>query len=550
MASSSLLAATRRLLRLGRGRSRLLPGLLPRAAASSPCGYSTEKRRPARPLGLQSTLSPLGHPGTLLVPEIELWAARPGNHIRPVELQRIVKELRKRRRHRQALEVGTAICPPPVSSAPRLLGPVGARKAFHEMLCCKYIPFFSVVKCKHSSIISFYHTFTQISEWMNAKGHVKFVPRDHAVHLDLVGQVHGIEAAETYFNNLSEKDKTEKTYGALLNCYTRELLVDKALAHFQKMKELGFVFSPLSYNNIMGLYTNLGQHEKVPSVIAEMKSNGIIPDNFSYRICINSYGTKADFFGMENTLEEMECEPQIAVDWNTYAVVASNYIKGDLREKAYSALQKAEAKIDKKDPDAYNHLISLYGQLGDKSEVKRLWALQMSNCKRHINHDYNTMLATLVKLDEIAEAEALLKEWESSGNSFDFHVPNVLLVGYRQKGLLDKAEMLLDNFLKKGKQPPSSSWTIVAIGYVEKGDAAKAYEMMKNALRVYNPDSGWVPRSSMIEMILKYLGDEVELKDVESFIDLLKVAVPMNSEMTEALSRARARQEKKSEEVG
>ncbi|KAK3152978.1 hypothetical protein QOZ80_2BG0166060 [Eleusine coracana subsp. coracana] len=493
MASSSLLAATRRLLRLGRGRSRLLPGLLPRAAASSPCGYSTEKRRPARPLGLQSTLSPLGHPGTLLVPEIELWAARPGNHIRPVELQRIVKELRKRRRHRQALE---------------------------------------------------------ISEWMNAKGHVKFVPRDHAVHLDLVGQVHGIEAAETYFNNLSEKDKTEKTYGALLNCYTRELLVDKALAHFQKMKELGFVFSPLSYNNIMGLYTNLGQHEKVPSVIAEMKSNGIIPDNFSYRICINSYGTKADFFGMENTLEEMECEPQIVVDWNTYAVVASNYIKGDLREKAYSALQKAEAKIDKKDPDAYNHLISLYGQLGDKSEVKRLWALQMSNCKRHINHDYNTMLATLVKLDEIAEAEALLKEWESSGNSFDFHVPNVLLVGYRQKGLLDKAEMLLDNFLKKGKQPPSSSWTIVAIGYVEKGDAAKAYEMMKNALRVYNPDSGWVPRSSMIEMILKYLGDEVELKDVESFIDLLKVAVPMNSEMTEALSRARARQEKKSEEVG
>ncbi|GJM91134.1 hypothetical protein PR202_ga07480 [Eleusine coracana subsp. coracana] len=167
------------------------------------------------------------------------------------------------------------------------------------------------------------------------------------------------------------------------------------------MKELGFVFWPRSYNSIMGLNTNLGRHEKVPSVIAEMKSNGIY-----------SYGTKADFFGMENTLEEMECDPQIVVDWNTYAVVASNYIKGDLREKTYSALQKAEAKIDKKDPDAYNHLISLYGQLGDKSEVKRLWALQMPNCKRHINHDYNAMLATLVKLDEIAEAEALLKEWE------------------------------------------------------------------------------------------------------------------------------------------
>jgi pentatricopeptide repeat protein len=403
-----------------------------------------------------------------------------------------------------------------------------------------------------SSTVSILHLFlsyvAQVSVWMNAKGHVKFLPKDHAVQLDLIGQVHGVEAAETYFNDLSEKDKTEKPYGALLNCYTRELLVDKALAHFQKMKKLGFLFSPLSYNNIMGLYTKLGQHEKVPSVIAEMKSNGVIPDNFSYRICINSYGTKADFFGMENTLEEMECEPQIVVDWNTYAVVASNYIKGDLREKAYSALQKAEAKIDKRDSDAYNHLISLYGQLGDKSEVKRLWALQMSNCNRHINKDYTTMLAMLVKLDEISEAEALLKEWESSGNAFDFNVPNVLLTGYRQKGLLDKAEMLLNSFSEKGKVPPSSSWAIVAIGYAEKEDAGKAYELTKNALRVYTPESGWIPRPSMIEMILKYLGDEADLKDVESFIDMLKV-VATNSDTTEALSRAPAREEKKAEET-
>jgi hypothetical protein len=142
----------------------------------------------------------------------------------------------------------------------------------------------------------------------------------------------------------------------------------------------------------------------------------------------------------------------------------------------------------------------------------------------------------------------LLKEWESSGNAFDFNVPNVVLTGYRQKGLLDKAEMLLNSFSEKGKMAPSSSWAIVAIGYAEKEDAGKAYELTKNALRVYAPESGWIPRSSMIEMILKYLGDEADLKDVESFIDMLKV-VPMNSDMTEALSRARVRKQKKAEET-
>ncbi|KAJ1294955.1 hypothetical protein BS78_01G186200 [Paspalum vaginatum] len=492
MASSSLFAAARRLIRLGRrgGLAAVPPS---RAAALSSRSNSEDNGPPqARRLGLQSTLWPLGHPGTLLVPEIELWAARHGNRLRSVELQRIVKELRKRRRHTQALEV---------------------------------------------------------SEWMNLKGHVKFQPKDHAIHLDLIGQVHGVGAAETYFNNLSDKDKSEKPYGALLNCYAREHLVDKVLAHFQKMKELGFVFSPLPYNNLMSLYTNLGQHEKVPTIMAEMKSNGIVPDNFSYRICINSYGARADFFGLENTLEEMEFEPQIVVDWNTYAVVANNYIKGNLREKAYSFLQKAEAKIDKRNSDAYNHLISLYGHLGDKSEAKRLWALQMSNCKRHINIDYTNMLAVLVKLDEIAEAEDLLKEWESSKNALDFQVPNVLLTGYRQKDLLDKAEALLEGFLKRGKRPPSTSWGIVAIGYADKGNVTKAYEMTKNALCVYAPNTGWILSPSMLEMILKYLGDEGELKDVETFIDLLKVAVPMNSDMTEALSKARAREEKKAEEA-
>jgi pentatricopeptide repeat protein len=315
------------------------------------------------------------------------------------------------------------------------------------------------------------------------------------------------------------------------------------------MKELGFVFSALPYNDIMSLYTNIGQHERVPSVMAEMKSNGIVPDNFSYRICINSYATRADFFGLENTLEEMECEPQIVADRSTYAAVERHYIKGNLREKAYAALQKAEEKMDKQDSDAYRDLIFLYGHLGDKSEVKRLWALQMSNSKRYFNMDYINMLAVLVKLDEISEAEDLLKEWESSNNVLDFRVPNVMLTGYCQKGLLDKAEALLDSFLIKGKMPPSTSWAIVAIGYTEKGDVARAYELTKNALYMYAPNSGWIPEPSMIEMILKYLGDEREVKDVEAFIDLLKVAVPMNSDMTEALSRARAREKKKAEEA-
>jgi hypothetical protein len=49
-----------------------------------PTAIPTEER----PRSLQSRLWPLGHPGTLLVSEIELWVAWPRNRLRAVELQR------------------------------------------------------------------------------------------------------------------------------------------------------------------------------------------------------------------------------------------------------------------------------------------------------------------------------------------------------------------------------------------------------------------------------------------------------------------------------
>ena len=66
------------------------------------------------------------------------------------------------------------------------------------------------------------------------------------MQLDLIGRVRGLDSAESYFNNLSDQDKIDKTYGALLNCYVREGLVDKSLSHMQIMREMGFAFTPLN----------------------------------------------------------------------------------------------------------------------------------------------------------------------------------------------------------------------------------------------------------------------------------------------------------------
>ncbi|XP_057948168.1 pentatricopeptide repeat-containing protein At4g21705, mitochondrial [Malania oleifera] len=434
-------------------------------------------------VSLYSKISPLGSPSVSVVPELDHWVEK-GNRVRVGELQRIILDLRKRKRFSQALEV---------------------------------------------------------SEWMNKKGICIFTPSQHARQLDLIGRVRGFQFAESYFNSLMEQDKTDKTYGALLSCYVRQRVTDESLSHLQKMKEKGFASSPLTYNDIMCLYTNIGQHEKVPDVLREMKESNVPPDNYSYRICINSYGARSDIEGMERLLKEMESQSHIIMDWNTYAIAANFYIKAGLTDKVFDALKQSEERLDKKDGLGYNHLISLYAKMGKKADVLRLWDLEKSACKKCINRDYITMLESLVRLDELEEAEELLKDWESSGNCYDFRVPNVVLIGYFRKHWFEKAEAMLEDLMDKGKATNPNSWGVVAAGYLDKGKMMKAVDCMKVAFSLYVDGKGWKPNPRVITDILSWLGDEGSVEEVEAFVFSLRTVVSMDRQMYHALMKANIR---------
>lgn len=439
---------------------------------------------------LFSKISPLGSPNASVAPVLDGWIQK-GKKANVAELQRIIRDLRKHNRYPQALEV---------------------------------------------------------SEWMSNKGVCTITPIDHAVRLDLIGKVHGLASAESYFNSLSLEDKNEKTHGALLNCYVREGLIEKSLQHMQKMKELGFASLALPYNNLMCLYTNLGQHEKVPSLFAELKENGILPDHFSYKLCITSYGMRSDLDRMEKVLEEMEHQSHITMDWNAYCAVANFYMKANCTNKAIEALRKAEEKLlTKADQEGYKHLISLYGNLGNKPEILRLWEVQKSVCKKIANRDFITVLGSLVKLGELEDAEAILKkDWESSKCVYDFRVPNVLLIVYCQKGFVEKAEAIIEDMaVKKGKTPLPSSYGMLAAAYVDKGEMDKAVECMTKGmtkvLSVAHGNEEWKPNAKIIGKILNWFGDEGDVDEAEAFVGLLNKVRPMDRRMYHALIKANIR---------
>lgn len=145
----------------------------------------------------------------------------------------------------------------------------------------------------------------QLSETMAKRNMIKTV-RDHAIHLDLLAKARGITAAKNYFVNLPESAKNHLCHGAILNCYCKEPMIEKAEGLMEKMKELSLPLSSMPYNSLIMLYTKVGQPEKVSSLIQEMKTSNIMLDSYTYNVWMRALAAVNDISSVERVHDEMK----------------------------------------------------------------------------------------------------------------------------------------------------------------------------------------------------------------------------------------------------
>ncbi|KAE8676799.1 hypothetical protein F3Y22_tig00111582pilonHSYRG01210 [Hibiscus syriacus] len=74
-----------------------------------------------------------------------------------------------------------------------------------------------------------YKQALEVYEWMNIRSErFRFSASDAAIELDLISKVHGVSSAEDYFLQLPDTLKDKRIYGALLNAYVRARMQEKA----------------------------------------------------------------------------------------------------------------------------------------------------------------------------------------------------------------------------------------------------------------------------------------------------------------------------------
>ncbi|KAG1338765.1 pentatricopeptide repeat-containing protein, mitochondrial [Cocos nucifera] len=372
----------------------------------------------------------------------------------------------------------------------------------------------------------------ELMDWMESR-RMKFSFGDHAVRLNLISKIKGMDAAEEYFSSLPDLAKNQQTYGALLNSYIQEKRADKAFSLYEKMKELNFASTTLVQNNLMTLYMKLGQHEKVVELFKDMKANDISPDNFTCCMLMNSYAAMNDIDSVERVIEEMK-EGGISLGWTIYSNLAAHYNSAGLFQKAQAALKRLEVVIDKRDRTAFHCLVSLYAGVGNLAEVKRVWKSLKAAFTRTTNLSYLIMLQALNKLDNIDELKQCFEEWESACVTYDVRLANVLIGAYLRKEMVKEALTLWEKAMQKSAHSDFRTPELFTSYYLKRKEMDLALKCLEVATNLAKK-SGRTPKKELVNEFMKYFEEVKDVDRVESFCKILKQLDHPDAEAYESL---------------
>ncbi|XP_027366894.1 pentatricopeptide repeat-containing protein At1g60770-like isoform X2 [Abrus precatorius] len=380
-----------------------------------------------------------------------------------------------------------------------------------------------------------------LSETM-AKRNMNKTVSDHAIHLDLLAKTRGIAAAENHFVDLPESAKNHLCYGALLNCYCKELMTEKAEGLMEKMKELSLPLSSIPYNSLMTLYTKAGQPEKIPSIIQEMKAGNIMLDAYTYNVWMRGLAAVNDISGVERVHDEMKRDGRVTGNWTPFSNLASIFVDAGLVDKAEVALKELEKRNAFKDLSAYQFLITLYGRTGNLYEVYRVWRSLRLAFPKTANISYLNMIQVLVKLKDLPGAEKCFREWESGSPTYDIRIANVLIRAYAKLDMLQKAEDLKERARRSGAKPNAKTWEIFLDYHLQKGDLKLAVDCLGKAISIGRGDGEkWVPSSALIDNMMRNFEQEKDVNGAEEFLEILKKSVDsLGAKVFESLIRTYA----------
>ncbi|VVB07872.1 unnamed protein product [Arabis nemorensis] len=288
-----------------------------------------------------------------------------------------------------------------------------------------------------------FHQALDVSDWMVKRKICNLAPEDLTARFHLIKKVLGLEEAEKFIESIPRNQRGESIYTALLNSYTESDKMYKAESTFEKMRKLGLLSKPCPYNSMISLYDSFGDRDKVDEILREMEENNVELDSFTVNKALRVYASVSDIEKMDKFRAGFEANANLEL--STTLDMAKAYLGKGFKGKAREMLRKTEKFWDS---ESHVELMTLYGRAGEVDDVLRVWKMAKMTRKQN-NRGFRALIGSLLNLGDINQAEEVYyNEWETAGLELDGLIQTMLASGYREKGMVNKADQLMYKTLR------------------------------------------------------------------------------------------------------
>eukprot|EP01018_Ginkgo_biloba_P003254 Gb_38114 [translate_table: standard] len=296
-----------------------------------------------------------------------------------------------------------------------------------------------------------YHRALQVAEWVLRERPYKLKEIDYSYVLEFTGRVHDISRAEKLFMHVPSEFQNELLHNNLVMGCLEKRLVGKTLQYMKKMRELSLPIAPMIYNRLILLYESLARKKHIPSILTQMKADGVVPNTCTYNILLNIKAKDHDIEGMQKVFDGMK-QSDVQPNEITYCILANAYARARLYTVAESYVEAAEKARTDTNWSTLDMLVSLYGSLGKEKDLERVWKL-VEKLPDIRSKSYVQAVEAFGKIGHIEKAEEIWQEMKSKkGVKLTEHF-NAIIAVYGRHGFVEKASTIFNEMQAASCKP-------------------------------------------------------------------------------------------------
>ncbi|KAL1199426.1 Pentatricopeptide repeat-containing protein [Cardamine amara subsp. amara] len=339
----------------------------------------------------------------------------------------------------------------------------------------------------------------------------------------------------------------------LVKALGRAKMVSKALSVFYQAKGRKCKPTSSTYNSVILMLMQEGQHEKVHEVYTEMCNEGdCFPDTITYSALISSYEKLGRYDSAIRLLEEMKDNCMQPTE-KIYTTLLGIYFKVGKVEKAldlfeemkqagcsptvytYTELIKGLGKAGRVEeayglyknmlrdgltPDVVflNNLMNILGKVGRVEELTKVFSeMEMWRCTPTVV-SYNTVIKALFESKApVSYVSSWFDKMKADGVSPSEFTYSILIDGYCKSNRVEKALLLLEEMDEKGFPPcPAAYCSLInALG------KAKRYEAANELFKELKENFGNVS-SRVYAVMIKHFGKCGKLSEAVDLFNEMK----------------------------